>query len=329
MLYHLPVLLQQSVDALHISPHGIYVDATFGAGGHAREILARLSPQGKLFAFDHDADAQHNLPPDPRLTFVHANFRYLRNCLRFLGITHIDGLLADLGVSSHHFDHPPRGFSFRFPDQPLDMRMNQLSDLSAAHLLLYASQERLSHIFAQYGELPLPHRLAAAICSSRTNVPPPSSSCHSCEGRNLSIVNVPFTAGAFLDILHSVYPPSRFKGKEKKLAAQACQALRIAVNDELSALRDLLTQAPALIRPGGSLVILSYHSLEDRLVKRFLKSGSFDDAPPQDLFGASPTPPFRPLFHKPLAPAPHELADNPRARSARLRAAIRTNSHEL
>ncbi|MDR3137352.1 MAG: 16S rRNA (cytosine(1402)-N(4))-methyltransferase RsmH [Tannerellaceae bacterium] len=303
--YHLPVLLQESVQGLHIRPDGVYVDLTFGAGGHAALILNQLGRHGKLFAFDHDHDAMANALHDPRFTFINANFRFLSNFLLFHNQPTVDGILADLGVSSHHFDEPHRGFSFRFHDQPLDMRMNRAAKLTAADVLNSYTLERLTSIFASYGELPHPHRLAHAILQQRAATP-----FH--------------TIQHLLDTLTATYPPHRLHANAKKLHQQAFQALRIEVNDELAALRDMLSQTTSLLPPGGHLVILSYHSLEDRIVKHFLKTGNFDGVIHHDLFG-NPLTPFQPTPHKPIYPSTQEIAANPRARSARLRIATRTN----
>jgi 16S rRNA (cytosine1402-N4)-methyltransferase len=302
-VYHMPVLLRESVEGLNVAPKGVYVDVTFGGGGHSREILSLLDEGGRVYGFDQDADAECNAPTDKRFVFVKSNFRYLGNFMRFYGEGCVDGVLADLGVSWHHFDEPQRGFSFRFGKQKPDMRMNQQSTYTAANVLNTSSEERLGKIFSLYGEVPEAHRLATAIIRYRMNAPVD-------------------TMDDLLEIIQTTYSSHRFRGKEKKIAAQIFQALRIEVNDEFEALREMLTQTASVIREGGRLVILTYHSLEDRIVKHFLKTGNFDGRNEYDFFGNTCRP-FRPLSAKVITPSAEEIATNPRARSAKLRIAVR------
>ncbi len=296
--YHEPVLLQQSVEALVIDPQGIYVDATFGGGGHSRAILARLGAQGALIAFDRDADARANAPVDPRFTLVASDFRWVANQLRFLGKWPVDGLLADLGVSSHQFDTPERGFSFRF-DAPLDMRMNQGAKRSAADLLNTLDEADLAKIFKDYGEVAQARRAARAIVAERARAPIA-------------------TTGQLAALLR----PLARRGDEHGFLAQVFQALRIAVNDELGALRQLLHDSARMIRPGGRLVVISYHSLEDRLVKNWMRAGNMEGHEQKDLYGNSLRP-FSPVGGKAVQASEEEMDRNPRARSARMRTATR------
>ncbi|MCO5275156.1 MAG: 16S rRNA (cytosine(1402)-N(4))-methyltransferase RsmH [Flavobacteriales bacterium] len=296
--YHEPVLLQQSVEALVIDPQGTYVDATFGGGGHSRAILARLGAQGALIAFDRDADARANAPIDPRFTLVASDFRWVANQLRFLGKWPVDGLLADLGVSSHQFDTPERGFSFRF-DAPLDMRMNQGAKRSAADLLNTLDEADLAKIFKDYGEVAQARRAARAIVAERARA---------------SIA----TTGQLAALLR----PLARRGDEHGFLAQVFQALRIAVNDELGALRQLLHDSARMIRPGGRLVVISYHSLEDRLVKNWMRAGNMEGHEQKDLYGNSLRP-FSPVGGKAVQASEEEMDRNPRARSARMRTATR------
>lgn len=296
--YHEPVLLQQSVEALVIDPQGTYVDATFGGGGHSRAILARLGAQGALIAFDRDADARANAPIDPRFTLVASDFRWVANQLRFLGKWPVDGLLADLGVSSHQFDTPERGFSFRF-DAPLDMRMNQGAKRSAADLLNTLDEADLAKIFKDYGEVAQARRAARAIVAERARAPIA-------------------TTGQLAALLR----PLARRGDEHGFLAQVFQALRIAVNDELDALRQLLHDSARMIRPGGRLVVISYHSLEDRLVKNWMRAGNMEGHEQKDLYGNSLRP-FSPVGGKAVQASEEEMDRNPRARSARMRTATR------
>ncbi len=301
--YHIPALFEQSLDALNIKPSGIYVDCTLGGGGHTRGILRRLAEAGggRLLSFDQDMDAigraqtDETLSSAPSLTLVHGNFRYLRNFLRFYGAETVDGILADLGVSFHHFDDPERGFSFRWEEGELDMRMNRNATLSAATLIEEASQERLADIFYLYGELRQARQIAAAIVKARQQAPIT-------------------TVSRLLDTVRPLINPRQ----EKKELAQLFQALRIEVNDELGALRSLLTQACEALRPGGRLAIITYHSLEDRLVKNFLRTGNLEGKESKDFFGRNLSP-FKPLSSKPIVPDAEEIERNPRSRSAKLR----------
>ena len=294
--YHIPVLLAPAVDGLDIRPDGIYVDATLGGGGHTREILRRLGPGGRLLGFDQDEDAERNIPDDPRFTFVRSNFRYLHNFLRYHGIERIDGLLADLGVSSHHFDDSQRGFSFRF-DGALDMRMNKRAGQTAADIVNTYDEERLANVFYLYGELKNSRKLAAAIAKARANAP--------------------VTAiGQFLDIVKPFFGRER----EKKELARVFQALRIEVNHEMEALREMLQAATEALRPGGRLAVITYHSLEDRLVKNLMKTGNVEGKVEKDFYGNVQTP-FRLVNNKVITPDEDEVARNPRSRSAKLRIA--------
>ncbi len=293
-MYHDPVMLEASIDGLSVVPGGTYVDATFGGGGHAAEILKRLG-HGKLLAFDQDDEARSNLPGDPRLLFADHNFRYLKNFLRYYDLLPVDGILADLGVSSHQFDEGHRGFSTRF-DGPLDMRMNRHSSLTAGEVINTYEVDRLATVFFQYGELKQAKRLSANIQKQR----------------ELKPLN---TTGELVEVLQKTAP----RGRENKFMAQAFQALRIEVNNELEALKALLQQSAEVLKPGGRLVVISYHSLEDRLVKNFMRSGYFDGQTEKDFYG-NPLRPFVPTG-KVIKADNKELEKNPRARSARLRIA--------
>lgn len=294
--YHVPVLLRESVDGLNIRPEGIYVDVTFGGGGHSKEILSRLGAGGHLYSFDQDADAEKNIVADDRLTFVRSNFRYLKNWMRYYGVEKIDGLLADLGVSSHHFDEAERGFSLRF-DAPLDMRMNKRATLTAADVLNNYGEGQLADVFYYYGELKAARRMASLIVKSRAEKPL-------------------LTTGDLLNVLQ----PLLRRDREKKEAAQAFQALRIEVNHEMDALREMLLAATELLAEGGRLSVITYHSLEDRIVKNIMKSGNAEGKVSQDFFGRAETP-FRAVNSKVITPTDDELARNPRSRSAKLRIA--------
>ena len=293
--YHIPVLLKESVDGLAIQPDGIYVDVTFGGGGHSREILSRLGKNGHLYSFDQDADAERNIVSDDRFTFVRSNFRYIENWMRYYGVEQIDGLLGDLGVSSHHFDDETRGFSFRF-DGPLDMRMNKRAGQTAADIINGYSEEQLADVFYLYGELKNARKLAAIIVKARQN------------GRietNSQLLN---TLG--VDTANSQW---------KKDMARIYQALRIEVNHEMDALRDMLRGATRLLGVGGRLSIITYHSLEDRIVKNVMKAGNTEGKVEQDFYGHI-TSPFR-LVNKVTTPDNEEIQRNPRSRSAKLRIA--------
>lgn len=294
--YHVPVLLRESVDGLNIRPEGIYVDVTFGGGGHSKEILSRLGAGGHLYSFDQDADAEKNIVADDRLTFVRSNFRYLKNWMRYYGVEKIDGLLADLGVSSHHFDEAERGFSLRF-DAPLDMRMNKRATLTAADVLNNYGEGQLADVFYYYGELKAARRMASLIVKSRAEKPL-------------------LTTGDLLNVLQ----PLLRRDREKKEAAQAFQALRIEVNHEMDALREMLLAATELLAEGSRLSVITYHSLEDRIVKNMMKSGNAEGKVSQDFFGRAETP-FRAVNSKVITPTDDELARNPRSRSAKLRIA--------
>ncbi len=294
--YHIPVLMKDSVDGLNIGSAGIYVDVTFGGGGHSREILSRLDADGHLYSFDQDADAERNIINDNRLTFVRSNFRYLKNWMRYYGVDHIDGLLADLGVSSHHFDDESRGFSFRF-DAPLDMRMNKRDGTTAADVVNTYDEERLADIFYLYGELKNSRKIAAALVKARA--------AHKIE-----------TTQDFIGAVESLFRRER----EKKDMAKLFQALRIEVNNEMTALKEMLRSATELLRPGGRLSVITYHSLEDRIVKNVMKTGNPEGKIKQDFFGRIETP-FTLINNKVITPDDEELANNPRSRSAKLRIA--------
>ncbi len=295
--YHVPVMLNESLDGLNIQASGNYVDVTFGGGGHSREILSRLSEDGRLFGFDQDADAENNIPADSRFVFVRSNFRYLYNFMRYHRVEgEIDGLLADLGVSSHHFDDKERGFSFRF-DGLLDMRMNTRAGRTAADVLNTYTEEQLADLFYLYGELRVARKLAATLVRSR-------------ENKRIE------TIADFLEVIK----PFVAKDKEKKFMAQAFQALRIEVNDEMRALKEMLQQTLQVLKPEGRLVVITYHSLEDRLVKNFLKTGNFEGKMEQDFYGNVKSP-FRLVNNKVIVPTDKEIEQNPRSRSAKLRIA--------
>ncbi|MEM7575086.1 MAG: 16S rRNA (cytosine(1402)-N(4))-methyltransferase RsmH [Bacteroidota bacterium] len=295
MAYHVPVLAHECVEQLQLRPEGIYVDVTFGGGGHSRLILEAMAtaPGSRLYGFDQDEDARANALPDDRFTFVVANFRHLRNYLRLYGVTQIDGLLADLGVSSHQFDQAERGFSFRF-DAELDMRMSQAADRTAADVVNHYSPEDLQAVLGEYGEVRNARTLALAIAEAREQNP----------------------IETIQDLLQIMGPLIR--GQRNRYLAQVFQALRIEVNDEMGALRDLLTQTTELLKPGGRLVVMSYHSLEDRIVKNFLKTGNAEGTMVKDEYGNIDRP-YKILTKKPILPSETEIANNPRARSAKLR----------
>ena len=296
--YHVPVLLEESVGGLDIKPGGIYVDVTFGGGGHSREILSRLGAEGRLFGFDQDEDAERNIVDDERFTFVRSNFRYLRNWMRYYEVEQIDGLLADLGVSSHHFDDETRGFSFRF-DAPLDMRMNKRDGRTAADVLNDYSEEQLSDIFYIYGELKNARRIAAAVVQARNE-------------QRLE------TTGDLMKATEKCFQRER----EKKEVAKMFQALRIEVNHEMDALKEMLYAACGLLREGGRLSVITYHSLEDRMVKNMMKSGNVEGKVQQDFFGRTESP-LRQIGNKVIVPSDDEQLRNPRSRSAKLRIAER------
>lgn len=296
--YHNPVMLQECIEGLNIKPEGVYVDVTFGGGGHSREILKHLGQNGRLLAFDQDADAQKNIPKDDRLTFIDQNFRYLKNNCRLQGAISVDGILADLGVSSHQFDQPERGFSIRF-DAELDMRMDQAGSLTAGEVVNSYSEEQLHRIFGIYGEIKNAKTLAHTLVTQRLNRPVE-------------------TVGDLKSAIAKLIP----KGKENKYLAQVFQALRIEVNQELEALKEFLEQAADMIRPEGRLVVMSYHSLEDRLVKNFIAKGKFYGEVEKDFFG-NRIRPFESLTRKAIVASEEEVKQNNRARSARLRIAVK------
>ena len=303
--YHVPVLLKESVDGLDIKSDGIYVDVTFGGGGHSREILSRLGKKGHLYSFDQDADAEQNIVNDDRFTFVRSNFRYLRNWMRYYGVEHIDGLLADLGVSSHHFDDETRGFSFRF-DAPLDMRMNKRAGKTAADILNEYSEEALADVFYLYGELKSARRITKDICKARQQERIETTS------QLLKALGIETTEeNAQFSILNS---------QLKKDLAKMFQALRIEVNHEMDALRDMLLGATQLLEKSGRLSVITYHSLEDRIVKNVMKTGNAEGRVEQDFFGRISSP-FRLVNNKVITPTEEELQANPRSRSAKLRIA--------
>lgn len=297
-VYHVPVLLKESVDGMNIALNSICVDVTFGGGGHSREILSRLGKEGHLYAFDQDEDAIKNIKEDSRFTFVRSNFRYLKNFMKYHNVDGVDAILADLGVSSHHFDDQGRGFSFRFEDSDLDMRMNQQGLKTAAKILNTYSEERLADVFYLYGELRQSRRLAAAIVQQR---------------KTASYKKVK-------DFLETLAPFVGRGEKEKKVLAQAFQALRIEVNEEMETLKEMLEQSLEILKPGGRLSVITYHSLEDRLVKNFLKTGNFEGRVEKDFYGNFETP-FRLINNKVVVPSREEEQRNPRSRSAKLRVA--------
>ena len=294
--YHVPVLLQESIDGMNLQPGGIYVDVTFGGGGHSKEILRQGDSTIRLFSFDQDQDAERNIVNDERFTFVRSNFRYLYNFLRYHNVEGVDAVLADLGVSSHHFDDSERGFSFRF-DGKLDMRMNKRAGITAADVVNTYDEERLADIFYLYGELKNSRKLASAIAKARSNK---------------QIV----TIGDFLDIVKPMFGRER----EKKELAKVFQALRIEVNQEMEALKEMLYAATEALKPGGRLVVITYHSLEDRMVKNIMKTGNIEGKAEQDFFGNVNTP-FRLVNNKVIVASDEEVARNPRSRSAKLRIA--------
>ena len=294
--YHVPVLLQESIDGLNIKPDGIYVDVTFGGGGHSREILNRLGENGHLYSFDQDEDAEKNILDDDRFTFVRSNFRYIHNWMRYYNVAHIDGLLADLGVSSHHFDDETRGFSFRF-DAPLDMRMNNRSGVTAAEILNTYSEEMLADIFYIYGELKNARKIAAAIVKAR------------------SYKNIEKT-GDLMQETEKLF----LREREKKEIAKLFQALRIEVNHEMDALKEMLNGAKEILNEGGRLSVITYHSLEDRIVKNMMKAGNVEGKMTQDFYGRTEAP-FRLISNRVITPSEEEQERNPRSRSAKLRIA--------
>ena len=294
--YHVPVLLNESIEGMNIQPGGVYVDVTFGGGGHSKEILRQGDETIRLFSFDQDEDAERNIVNDKRFTFVRSNFRYLYNFLRYHGVESVDGILADLGVSSHHFDDSERGFSFRFEGK-LDMRMNKRAGMTAADVVNTYEEERLADIFYLYGELKNSRKLASSIVKARATKP---------------IV----TIGDFLEIVKPMFGRER----EKKELAKVFQALRIEVNQEMEALKEMLSAATEALKPGGRLVVITYHSLEDRIVKNIMKTGNATGKTEQDFFGNTQTP-FRLVNNKVIVASDEEVNRNPRSRSAKLRIA--------
>ena len=307
--YHVPVLLRESIDGLDIKPDGVYVDVTFGGGGHSREILRRLGKNGHLFSFDQDEDAERNILHDDRFTFVRSNFRYLKNWMRYYDVDHIDGLLADLGVSSHHFDDESRGFSFRF-DAPLDMRMNKRAGMTAAEILNSYSEEMLADIFYLYGELKGARKIAAAIVKAR-------------DVKSIKTTDDLIQITGKLLQCERPRPGERSATMpEKKEIAKLFQALRIEVNHEMDALKEMLDGAREMLGKGGRLSVITYHSLEDRIVKNVMKTGNAEGKMKQDFFGRTEAP-FRQLSNKVIVPGSEEQERNPRSRSAKLRIAER------
>ena len=295
-IYHVPVLLEQSILGLNIQSAGTYVDVTFGGGGHSKEILKHLDKRGRLLSFDQDADAEKNIINDKRFTFVRSNFRYLQNFLRYYGVEQIDGLLADLGVSSHHFDESERGFSFR-ADGPLDMRMNKRAGLSATDVVNDYTEEKLANVFYLYGELKNSRKLANTICKAR-------------EVQKLDTIN------SFLEVIKPLFN----KEREKKELAKVFQSLRIEVNQEMEALKEMLQAATQVLKPHGRLVVITYHSLEDRMVKNLMKTGNVEGKADKDFYGRVNTP-YALVNNKVIVPSEEEIERNPRSRSAKLRIA--------
>ncbi len=296
--YHTPVLLESSIEQMNITPEGIYADLTFGGGGHSRHILSKLSGNGALYSFDQDKDTHANLPDSPHFHFVESNFRFLRGALRLRGVDSLDAILADLGVSSHHFDALERGFSFR-GSAPLDMRMNQRGKLTAADVVNNYTNEELIRIFRDWGEIATPYKVANCVERARTVAP------------------ITTTA----ELVEAVAPCTP-KKEESKFLTKLFQALRIEVNGEMEALKMALEQSLKVLRPGGRLVVISYHSLEDRLVKNFIRSGNFEGKVEKDFFGRASTP-FEIVTRKAIIPSEEEIARNPRSRSAKMRVAIK------
>lgn len=294
--YHTPVLLEEAIELLDIKADGVYADLTFGGGGHSRRILDSLGSDGRLYSFDQDSDTKANAPEDSRFNYVESNFRFLHSALRLRGVTEVDGILADLGVSSHHFDALPRGFSFR-GEAPLDMRMNQRGGETAADVVNNRTEEQLATIFSQYGELDTTWKIAACIARARAVKP------------------ITTTAE-----LVAAVAPCTPKKDESKFLTKLFQALRIEVNGEMEALKMALEQSLKVLKPGGRLVVISYHSLEDRIVKNFIRSGNTEGKIEKDFFGRSTTP-WSVVTRKAVVPSDREIAENPRSRSAKMRAA--------
>lgn len=295
-IYHIPVLLQESIQGMNLRPGGIYADMTFGGGGHSKKILRQMDAESRLFSFDQDEDAERNIVDDSRFTFVRSNFRYLHNFLRYYGVDKVDAILADLGVSSHHFDDSERGFSFRF-DGNLDMRMNKRAGMTASEIINTYDEEQLANLFYLYGELKNSRKLANVLVKARS-------------------VKSIVTIGDFLEIVKPLYG----KEREKKELAKVFQALRIEVNQEMEALKEMLYAATEALKPGGRLVIITYHSLEDRMVKNIMKTGNIEGKAEKDFFGNIQTP-FKLVNNKVIVPTDEEIQRNPRSRSAKLRIA--------
>lgn len=294
--YHVPVLLNESVDGLNIHSDGVYVDVTFGGGGHSREILSRIDESSHLYSFDQDADAENNIIADEKFTFVRSNFRYLKNWMRYYGVEGVDGILADLGVSSHHFDDEERGFSFRF-DSALDMRMNKRAGRTAADVVNTYDESKLADVFYLYGEMKNSRRIASEIVKARQQ----------------SSIN---TTGEFAEVVSKCIKRER----EKKEMARLFQALRIEVNSEMAALKEMLMAATEVLKPGGRLSVITYHSIEDRMVKNIIKAGNIEGKQEKDFFGRSQSP-FKQINNKVIVAGDAELESNPRSRSAKLRIA--------
>lgn len=301
-IYHIPVLLQESIQGMNLRPGGIYTDMTFGGGGHSKEILRQMDAESRLFSFDQDEDAERNIVDDSRFTFVRSNFRYLHNFLRYYGVDKVDAILADLGVSSHHFDDSERGFSFRF-DGNLDMRMNKRAGMTASEIINTYDEEQLANLFYLYGELKNSRKLANVLVKARS-------------------VKSIVTIGDFLEIVKPLYG----KEREKKELAKVFQALRIEVNQEMEALKEMLYAATEALKPGGRLVIITYHSLEDRMVKNIMKTGNIEGKAEKDFFGNIQTP-FKLVNNKVIVPTDEEIERNPRSRSAKLRIAEKNNTY--
>lgn len=297
LAYHIPALLNETVEGLEILPDGVYADLTFGGGGHSRAILSHLSANGRLYGFDQDIDAYANRIDDKRFTFVYSNFRYLSNFMRYYGEEQIDGIVADLGVSFHHFDDEKRGFSFRFEEGELDMRMNRNSSLTARDILNTYTEERLADIFFLFGEMKNSRRVASEIVKARASRPFA-------------------TTDDFLKVVSKFIKPTQ----EKKELAQLFQALRIEVNNEIDVLKSMLSQSLKVLKPGGRIAVLTYHSLEDRIVKNYFKTGNISGKVEKDFFGRIDTP-FRLVNNKVIVPSDEEIERNPRSRSAKLRIA--------
>lgn len=295
-VYHIPALLEDSINSLNIKQNGVYADATFGGGGHSRAILEKLGKEGALYGFDRDKEAFSNAPEDPRFTFVHSNFRYISNFMRFHGVEKLDGILADLGVSFHHFDDAARGFSFR-NDAPLDMRMNQNAPVTAADIAATYSEEQLTALFRTFTDLKRPGAVAKAIAAARTKAP----------------VDTTFK-------LADAVRPALNPKSEKKELAQVFQAFRIEVNGEMDALRRFLESTVKVLRPGGRLAVITYHSIEDRMVKNFMKTGNIEGVEDKDFFGKVSSP-WKLITRSPITPSDEEVERNPRSRSAKLRVA--------